>query len=32
LVLFPRGNHNTIFLANSDEYLAHLGTFIDRLR
>jgi uncharacterized protein len=32
LVLFPRGNHNTIFLTNSDEYLAHLGTFIERLR
>ena len=32
LVLFPRGNHNTIFSDNYDQYVSHLGRFIDRVR
>jgi alpha-beta hydrolase superfamily lysophospholipase len=30
LILFPRGNHNTIFLENYDQYVAHLCRFIGR--
>jgi hypothetical protein len=28
LVIFPLGDHNSIFSANRDEYLARLGRFL----
>lgn len=31
LVLFPRGDHNSIFHANRDDYLQRLGTFLRAL-
>jgi pimeloyl-ACP methyl ester carboxylesterase len=31
LVIFPFGDHNSIFFANRDEYLARLGRFLRRL-
>ena len=32
LVLFERGDHNSIFHANRDEYLAELNEFLDEVR
>jgi pimeloyl-ACP methyl ester carboxylesterase len=31
LAILPRGDHNSIFFANRDDYLARLGGFLERL-